>query len=126
MSWKARPPRCAWTAAWIELPAEGEEEHACGDGDADDVVDKGPKQVLLDVADDGLAQIQELSGLGIEVVMLTGDNAKTAQAIQRQVGVDMSVTTGLPWVIVPVLSSTTVSMLWAVSRPLRPSSGRSA
>ena len=26
------------------------------------------------------------------------------------------VTTGVPWVIVPVLSSTTVSMLWAVSR----------
>ena len=32
--------------------------------------------------------IQELSDLGIEVVMLTGDNAKTAQAIQRQVGID--------------------------------------
>ena len=31
--------------------------------------------------------VQELSGMGIEVVMLTGDNRKTAEAIQRQVGV---------------------------------------
>ena len=32
--------------------------------------------------------IAELSSMGIEVVMLTGDNAKTAEAIRRQVGVD--------------------------------------
>ncbi len=40
--------------------------------------------------------IQELSGLGIEVVMFTGDNAKTAQAIQRQVGVDRVVAEVFP------------------------------
>ncbi len=32
--------------------------------------------------------VQELSNMGIEVVMLTGDNAKTAETIRRQVGVD--------------------------------------
>ena len=32
--------------------------------------------------------VQELSNMGIEVVMLTGDNTKTAEAIRRQVGVD--------------------------------------
>jgi heavy metal translocating P-type ATPase len=32
--------------------------------------------------------VQELSNMGMEVVMLTGDNAKTAEAIRRQVGVD--------------------------------------
>lgn len=40
--------------------------------------------------------VQELSSLGIEVVMLTGDNAKTAEAIQRQVGVDRVVAEVFP------------------------------
>lgn len=52
---------------------------------------------LADVVKPTSAQaIQELSGLGIEVVMLTGDNAKTAQAIQRQVGVDRVVAEVFP------------------------------
>jgi len=40
--------------------------------------------------------VAELSGMGVEVVMLTGDNLRTAEAIRHQVGVDRVVAEVFP------------------------------
>lgn len=55
---------------------------------------------IIAVADvikaDSAQAVKELQKMGIEVVMLTGDNEKTAQAIGRQAGVDRVIAGVLP------------------------------
>ena len=48
------------------------------------------------IKEDSPAAIRELQAMGIRVVMLTGDNARTAAAIGRQAGVDEVVAEVLP------------------------------
>ena len=48
------------------------------------------------VKEDSAQAISELKGMGIQVVMLTGDNRRTAQAIGRQVGLTAIVSDVLP------------------------------
>ncbi len=48
------------------------------------------------VKEDSAQAVRELQNMGIRVVMLTGDNARTARAIGRQVGVDEVISDVLP------------------------------
>jgi Cu2+-exporting ATPase len=48
------------------------------------------------IKEDGPQVVQELKNMGLQVVMLTGDNRRTAQAIGAQLGVDTVISEVLP------------------------------
>ncbi len=60
----------------------------------------GETRGLLAVADTlkpgAIATVQELQGMGVQVVMITGDNNRTADAIAHQVGIDRVLAEVLP------------------------------
>lgn len=82
----------ALSADWQRLADEGKTPmYAAIDGRAAGLV-----TVADTVKPDSAAAIAELKDLGIEVVMLTGDNRRTAEAIAKTVGVDRVLAEVLP------------------------------
>ena len=63
---------------------------------AADGVLKGIIAVADTIKEDSAKAIKELKDMGMEVVMITGDNNRTAQAIGRQVGVSKVIASVLP------------------------------
>src|SRR5262245_58697668 len=79
-------------ADWERLASEGKTPmYVSIDGNA-----AGMVAVADTVKPDSKAAIQALKGLGIEVVMLTGDNERTGRAIAREVGIDRVLAEVLP------------------------------
>jgi copper-transporting P-type ATPase V len=79
-------------AAAIELEEQGRTAvFVCGD---DDVV--GVLAVADTIKDDAVEVIHQLHAMGLQVAMITGDNARTATAIAKQVGIDRVLAEVLP------------------------------
>jgi Cu+-exporting ATPase len=82
----------ALTSEWERLAADGKTPmYVAVDGKAAGLV-----AVADTIKEDSTAAIKALHDLGLEVVMITGDNARTADAIARQVGVDRVLADVLP------------------------------
>jgi Cu+-exporting ATPase len=82
-----------------ELRGEGERLSAAGKTPMFVAVDGRPAGIaaVADTVKPGAAAaIARLKGMGIEVVMITGDNRHTAEAVARQVGVDRVLAEVLP------------------------------
>lgn len=77
---------------WARLASEGKTPmYVSVDGNAAGIV-----AVADTLKDDSAEAIGALQSLGLQVVMITGDNARTAQAIASQVGVDRVLADVLP------------------------------
>ncbi|WP_368744582.1 heavy metal translocating P-type ATPase [Desertibaculum subflavum] len=85
-------PIDALTGEWERLANEGKTPMYLAIGSAA----AGLVAVADTVKPDSKAAIDVLHSLGIEVVMLTGDNARTANAIARQVGISRVLAEVLP------------------------------